>query len=170
MSAPSTSKSSSKKRSATASAATGVQTRARKLKAANPPPTFIPTSELTQPLNPADCMDNYIDNMQPLGTASIDGEYTMRVYPGPWLGHDEALMIDFVRVADGTRVDGPTDWALWALENACARPRCLPRYGADLGSSLHMYYVMKQGRYEVRRADGSVIRTLSFPPQPIHLE
>lgn len=95
-------------------------------------------------------------------TLPVDDNVTMRVYT--WAAHfDSILMVDFV-YADGTRVEGPTDWGFWSIGHH-SRDTLLPRFGAVDGT--HLYYCPKVGRYEVRRADGTVVRTLSFPVQTV---
>lgn len=88
----------------------------------------------------------------------------MRVYP--WSVSESALVVDFVH-PDGTRVEGPTDWSFWYI--GPYPPSRMERYGEHRGFSYHVYNVLKQYKYEVRRSDGTVIRSLVFPPQPFEI-
>ncbi|KII91934.1 hypothetical protein PLICRDRAFT_38792 [Plicaturopsis crispa FD-325 SS-3] len=132
------------------------------------PPRQVPIKKVTevvpQPAEGTRNMDHSYENpdLTHAQMATIGGGVTMRVYQDPL--YDNVLIVDFVH-ADGTRVQGETEWGFWHTPPYYAPPQRMSRAGERKGATTHVYYCPKQGKYEVLGADGSIIRTLSFPPQ-----
>lgn len=83
----------------------------------------------------------------------------MRIFPDTFHRH---YLLDFVH-ADGTRVEGPTDYGLYNLETP-GGPGLMPRMMFRQGGTQHIYDITPRCTYQVRRTNGTVLRTITFPP------